>query len=394
MAIAKTAPLWTSTFTLLYVVELLGYAQQAMLNPIFPLYVTQLGGTPLVVGLVISAFAATSVVARPFIGYWADRWSECGMLTFGLVVLTASMLLCFLPFVGTVLLANALRGVGWAGLNAGGYALLARMAPEARRGEASGYYAGAQSTPTVMFPAVALWLLYSPFGSYPLVFSAMILIAAAGAAVSFVMGRQVAPALHHGERSPVVTPWWRQIISLADRDVLLPAGLMFCNQLSFPALTSFIVLYAREVGIDSIGSYFVVSGITSVLARPLLGRLSDRIGVGYSLVATFALQSISLILLVAASTLGTIIVAGVLYMLGMAIGGSATLIIAMRRATPERRGRFMASFSMAYPLGYGLGALITGSAIDLMGYAWTYVLLTVLGGCGLLLTMVHWKALK
>ena len=168
----KSTPLWTPIFVLLCLVELLGYAQQVMLNPIFPLYITQLGGSPFVVGLVISAFASTSVIARPIVGYWADRWSESFMLDFGLLMLAAGALLCFIPYIASALLANAVRGVGWAGVNAGGYALLARIAPESRRGEASGYYSGAQSTPTVMFPAVALGLLNAPFGSYDLVFVA------------------------------------------------------------------------------------------------------------------------------------------------------------------------------------------------------------------------------
>lgn len=391
--ISRSALLWTSTFALLCVVQLLGYAQQAMLNPTIPLYVTQLGGSPFVVGLTISSFAATSVIARPFVGYWSDRWSECGVLGFGLIILALSMLLCFFPFIVTVLVANALRGIGWAGVNAGGYALLARIAPESRRGEASGYYSGAQSTPTVLFPAVALWLLQAPFGGYYLVFTVMIALGLAGAAVCYLMARQIPSLGIHANQPPSAAPWWRQIITLSERGVLLPAALMFCNQLSFPAMTSFIVLYAREIGIDTIGSYFVVSGITSVLARPLLGRVSDRIGVGYSLVATFALQFLALILLVAASDLATILLAGVLYMLAMAIGGSATLIIAMKRATAARRGRFMASFSIAYPLGYGLGAFITGSAIDMLGYSWTYLLLAALGSSGLVLTMFNWRTL-
>ncbi len=394
MTIANPAHLWTSTFVLLCIVQSLGYAQQAMLNPTIPLYITQLGGSPFVVGLAISSFAATSVIARPFIGYWSDRWSECGVLAFGLIMLAASMLLCFFPFVSMVLLANALRGIGWAGVNAGGYALLARIAPASRRGEAAGYYSGAQSTPTVLFPAVALWLLHAPFGSYNLVFIIMIALGLAGAGVCYFMSRQVPTVVHQADSQSGSLPWWRQIFSVAEQGVLLPAVLMFCSQLSFPAITSFIVLYAREIGIGAIGSYFVVSGIASVLARPLLGHVSDRIGIGYSLVATFTLQSLGLILLVAASNLATILCAGVLYMLGMAIGGSATLIIAMKRATPERRGRFMASFSIAYPLGYGVGAFITGSAVDMVGYAWTYVLLAVLGSSGLALTILNWRKLE
>ena len=394
MTIANHASLWTSTFALLCVVQSLGYAQQAMLNPTIPLYITQLGGSPFVVGLTISSFAATSVIARPFIGYWSDRWSECGVLGFGLLMLAASMLLCFFPFVSMVLLANALRGIGWAGVNAGGYALLARIAPESRRGEASGYYSGAQSTPTVLFPAVALWLLHAPFGGYNLVFTIMIALGLAGAGVCFFMSRQVPTVERRAESHSGSLPWWRQIFSVAEQGVLLPAALMFCNQLSFPAITSFIVLYAREIGIGAIGSYFVVSGITSVLARPLLGRVCDRIGIGYSLVATFTLQSLALLLLAAASNLATILSAGVLAMLSMAIGGSATLIIAMNRATPERRGRFMASFSIAYPLGYGVGAVITGSAVEMIGYSWTYLLLAALGLSGLVLTLTNWSDLR
>lgn len=394
MTMANHASVWTSTFVLLCIVQSLGYAQQAMLNPTIPLYITQLGGSPFVVGLAISSFAATSVIARPFIGYWSDRWSECGVLAFGLLMLAASMLLCFFPFVSMVLLANALRGIGWAGVNAGGYALLARIAPESRRGEAAGYYSGAQSTPTVLFPAVALWLLHAPFGSYNLVFIIMIALGLAGAGVCYFMSRQVPTVVHQADSQSGSLPWWRQIFSVAEQGVLLPAALMFCSQLSFPAITSFIVLYAREIGVGAIGSYFVVSGITSVLARPLLGHVCDRIGIGYSLVATFTLQSLGLMLLVAASNLATILCAGVLYMVGMAIGGSATLIIAMKRAKPERRGRFMASFSIAYPLGYGVGAFITGSAVDMVGYAWTYVLLAVLGSSGLALTILNWRKLE
>ena len=387
----KSAPLWTPIFVLLCLVELLGYAQQAMLNPVFPLYITELGGSPFVVGLVISAFAATSVIARPIVGYWADRWSESFMLAFGLLMLAAGVLLCFLPFITSALLANALRGVGWAGVNAGGYALLARIAPESRRGEASGYYSGAQSTPTVMFPAVALGLLNAPFGSYNLVFVVMVALGLAGAAVCLPMARLLPAVKRHADSPQSQSPWWRQIFTITERGVLLPAGLMFTNQLSFPALTSFIVLYAHEIGVGAIGSYFVVSGITSVLARPLLGRVSDRIGVAYSLVVTYTLQSLALILLIAAANLATLMLAGVLYMLGMAMGGSATLILAMKRATPERRGRFMATFSVAYPLGYGIGALITGWSVELMGYSWTYLLLAVLGSSGLLLTLINWK---
>ena len=65
--------------------QFLGYAQHAMLSPALPLYVTQLGGSPFIVGVVLFCFAATSVLIRPAVGHWADRWSETGVMISGLL---------------------------------------------------------------------------------------------------------------------------------------------------------------------------------------------------------------------------------------------------------------------------------------------------------------------
>jgi MFS family permease len=57
--------IWTRTFALLCLAQVFGYAQHFMLQPALPLYVTQLGGTPFTVGLVLASFAVTSVTVRP-----------------------------------------------------------------------------------------------------------------------------------------------------------------------------------------------------------------------------------------------------------------------------------------------------------------------------------------
>ena len=59
--------------------------------------------------------------------------------------------------------------------------------------------------------------------------------------------------------------------------------------------------------------------------------------------------------------------------MGSAIGGARILALAMEKAPPERRGRAMASFSVAFPLSNGAGALLSGLAVDLAGYDWMYI---------------------
>ncbi len=389
----KLDSIWTPTFALLCLAQFLGYAPHQMLTPAFPLYVARLGGTPFVVGLVIASFAVTSVIFRPIIGYWADRWNEAGVLVSGLLFQAASILLCLVPMVEATMLANGLRGIGWAGFNTAGYSLLALSAPAKRRGEASGYYSAMQNSATILFPAVALWLIDARPGGFKAVFFVAAALGVFGAGIGVVL-RRYAPQAAHLSAPHKPTSLWGEIFNILEADVLLPSALLFCVYLSVPTATSFVVLYAREIGIGNLGSYFVVSGAMSLLSRPLVGRVSDRIGRARSLAAGFTFQILALCLLTVVSTLAGLLMSGTLYVVGSAIGSSTTLALAMERAKPERRGRAMATFSVAFPLGTGVGALLSGSAVELAGYSWMFLIIAGLVALGLVLTLTNWSSLN
>jgi MFS family permease len=393
MTPAKLDFIWTQTFALLCLAQLLGYAHNALLTPTIPLYITHLGGSPFVVGLVLAAFAATSVVFRPVIGSWADTWSEAGVLVSGCLLMGASLLLFFIPVAQISMLANALRGIGWAALNTGGYALLALTAPVERRGEASGYYSGVQASASILFPAVALWLIDAPLGGFRAVMTLSVMLALGGAILGLVLGRH-APTGINSEPFDALSKLRLNPFAFVEREVLLPSMLLFCLNLTYPAVSGFLVLYARAIGIENVGWYFVASGTTSLLARPALGRAADRIGYGPSLAAGFVFETFALLLLAVASGLTLVLVSGILFALGNAIGSSTTLALAIQRANPQRRGRAMASFSVAYPLAAGVGALLTGSVVELAGYFQMYLMAAGLGAGGLLVVVASWPSLK
>jgi MFS family permease len=380
--------IWSRTFILLCASQLLGYAQHFMLAPVLPLYITQLGGSPVVVGIVLACFAITSVAVRPLVGHWADRWSEAGVMILGLVFQALAIFLCFIPFIPAAALANGLRGVGWGALNTGGYSLLALIAPETRRGEAAGLYSGVQSSAQILFPPVALWLLYASVGGYGVVFAATAVFSLAGA----ITGSWLAPAVVRRSRphtSDAHLQWWHEIFRFIEPQIFLPSVLLLLLNLSLPSMTNFIILYARELGIGNFAAYFVVIGAASMLGRPLLGRLSDVIGRARAVAAGFALQVAGLMFVTLASSLAGVVFCGALYMLGNAIGSSSTLALAVERADPERRGKQMATFSVAYPLSYGLGSLIIGGAVEIAGYSGMFLFLTALQAAGLIFAIAN-----
>ncbi|HXG51567.1 MAG TPA: MFS transporter [candidate division Zixibacteria bacterium] len=393
MPARSSESIWTAAFALLCLAQIFGYAQHFTLLPTLPLYITHLGGTPFTVGLVLASFAVTSVVVRPLMGHWADRRGEARVIVGGNLLQTASVLLCLVPFVAVTMLANGLRGIGWAGLNAGGYSLLARAAPRSRRAEASGYYSGVQNSAAVLFPAAALWLLDAPFGGFRAVFIGAAALAAVSAGCGALLRRHVGSGKPETQADEI-EPGPRALLGLVERDVLLPSALHFCLQLTMPAINSFIVLYAREIGLGSIGFFYVVSGTASMLSRPLLGRLSDRIGRSTALFSAFILQILAFLLVVSASSLAGLLISGILYILGVAIGSSTTLAFAMERANPRHRGRSMASFSIAYPLSYGAGGFIAGAAVETLGYARMYLLMAGFALAGLGVAIANWRSLK
>ena len=188
--------------------------------------------------------------------------------------------------------------------------------------------------------------------------------------------------------------WWREIFHFIELDILLPSVMLLWLNLSLPSITNFSVLYARELGIINFGSFFIVVGVTSLLARPLLGRLSDQIGRDLSIAAGFGLQIIGLLAITTVSTLAGMISCGMLYMLGNALGSSTTLALALERADPERRGKQMATFSIAYPLSYGVGSLLTGSTVEVAGYVGMFLALAALQSLGLIFALIQSQNLR
>lgn len=389
----NTNSIWTPAFALLCIAEFLGYAQHFMLQPALPLYITHLGGTPFTVGVVIAAFGVTSVISRPVIGYWVDRWSETGMMTLGMIGQALSIVFCFIPFNAAVIFSNALRGIAWSSMAASGYTLLASAAPQARRGEASGYFGGVQSSATIIFPAISLWILDMPFGGFHAVFYSAMALVAGGALTAWALSQATAQR----PRNTIIDGserWWREILNVVDRHILTAALLIFTLNMSLPCFSSFVVLYARELGVGHFAWYYVAVGLTSALGRPLLGRLSDKLGAGRSLIIAFALETTALLTMPLAGNLTGLIISGSLWFMGAAIGGARIMALAMEQAPAQRRGRAMASYSTALPLSNGTGALINGIVVDLAGYRWMFTIAGILCAAGFVLIWKQWAKLK
>ena len=384
------APLWTRGFVLLCVVTVLIYCSYQLVTVLLPLFVQTLGGSPFVAGLVFSSFSITSFILRPLMGHLTDTWSVRGTLFGGASIIGLLGLACGLPSIWAALIANAVRGIGWGACTTSLSTAVALTAAPARRGEASGYYTVATTLPSAFAPALGFWILDAT-GQFPLVFGlagATGLLAAGGVALlptirSGGSTLREALRLNAGELT---------LAAFVDKPVLLASMFLVCITLTAPIAFAFVPLHARSLGIENIGWYFVAAGVTSVVARLLLGRVTDRASRGTWIAAGYIVLIAAFVIFTLAQRLEIFILAGVVYAWGQSLVQPSLLAFAMDRADRGRMGKAMATYSMFYRVGEGLGGPIAGALIVLFGYTGMYVGGLVFVAVGLILTFVNWRA--
>jgi MFS family permease len=383
---ASGSALATRPFLLLCLTMFLGCSSQWVLMPTIPLYVHDLGGSAFTAGLVLLAFAIPSFTIRPLLGNVADRWSAAGVLAIGLALLATGSLLLFVPLLTMLFVGIVVRGVGWSGFYAGGYATLATAAPPDRRGEAAGYYSAATTSATLAMPAIGLWLIGGPAGVRAVFAVSASLALAAIPVARHLMTRSPPSKQTAAARGAAGT-------SVIERGVLLATALNLCASLVAPAVMAFLPLYARTLGIGNIGRFYVLAGTTNIVIRPLLGRKSDAVGRGPAIAAGLLSQLIGLVLIVTAQDITLILAGAVFFATGQSLIGATTTALAMDLANPLSRGRAMATYSISYQIGAGAGAIVSGALADWIGLRGMYLGCVAITIAGFVVLASTWKSM-
>src|SRR6185295_17662207 len=139
--------------------------------------------------------------------------------------------------------------------------------------------------------------------------------------------------------------------------------------------------------------FYILAGVTSILIRPVLGKSSDGMGRGPAIALGLAAQLIGLAFIALAQSLAPILIGGFFVAVGSAMMGSTTTALAMDLVNPQARGRGMATFSISYQIGAGIGAIISGALADTFGLRVMYVGSIVITLAGLAILVGAWKLL-
>ncbi len=167
---------------------------------------------------------------------------------------------------------------------------------------------------------------------------------------------------------------------LRDRGILLVSTVEAAQYLVFGAIEAFLALYAASLGVPAwqIGIILGVQLVSIVLAKPLMGRLSDRAGRTRVILPGLALGAGSILLLPWASGFFGLAALSLVFGLGFATVTSSTSALV---ADLTRNGRFGASMGVlrtVMDVGQSIGPVLTGWMVTVAGYASAFNLLAAI----------------
>lgn len=362
--------LFTPNFLFIWATAFFAFTSFHMLLPILPLYVVNIGGTESQVGLLMGALTVTSVTVRPWIGRKSDRRGKKMILVWG----TLALLISAFSYVmaATVLLLLLLRlfhGAAWAATTTPSAALVADIAPPERRGEAMGWFGTGSSLAMAVAPLLAVFLNQT-YGFNPTFLVGAGMAAIALAAASWV--RDPARTVPGGPPSSAIPPSgspWRAIIY---RPALAPAIAMFVVTLTYGSMISFLPLLAYRNNMNP-GIFFSVYAVFLVVSRPIGGRIADVAGRNAAIVPGTVGIAASLALLAFASDWPHFLASAALFGIGFSFVNPSLMAMTADRAAPEARGAAMGTFSAAFDLGIGVGAIMFGLLLERTSFQVLYL---------------------
>jgi predicted MFS family arabinose efflux permease len=223
-------------------------------------------------------------------------------------------------------------------------------------------------------PAVGLLLLGS-FGAQA-VFVAAGLVGLAGASFIAVGPLRRVPFV----AAPARGMTWRNLL---ERRAILPMAIellwVSTNVLFF--VFPPVWADARDIPVSELAAYYPAVGAALVTSRVVIGRRLDRFSRGAAILAGAAGGAMGILLASVADTVLVLTIAGAIFAASSSLLSPTAAAIAIDRADPQRRGATMATYSMGFPLGNGIGALLWGALIGAFGFPvpWIVALLTMAG---------------
>ena len=340
-------------------------------TPVLPLFAEALNASPMEIGWIVMASTIPGVLVSYPAGVLSDRLGKRRLLIASLVVFATAPLLYLLVTNAWQLMAvRFYHGFATAIFGTVASAAIAERYVANRAARLSAF-----SSITLIGRSIAPFLggAMISLASFDAVYLACAISGAIALAAGLFLRDRRDPRDPRTPTTPRELPgFWSSLVNVLKARGILQVSLVEAAQyLVFGAIEAFLVLYASSLGIPAwqIGILLGVQLVSIVFAKPILGRLSDRIGRIAVIVPGLFIGAASVALLILADNFISLALSSLAFGIGFAAVTSSTTALVADLTQGGRFGSSMGVLRTIMDVGQSIGPVLTGFIISHHGYA-------------------------
>lgn len=350
----KQSSIWSLPFVLMMSVNLFNSAGQYMIGAALPKYANHLGASPVLVGLVSSVFSIAALLIRPITGSALDYFKKKTMLCISLGVTALMYFICAISDnVGLLIAARFVDGIGASVKIPLCLALATEFLPEDRVGSGIGVYSLAQAIASALGPSISLEMI-NLWGYRPaLLFIVLVALIALGVMLCLKGERYRRPE----------EPFRIRLSNVYAPEAVFPALIILTLAMPYSATMAYLPIMGELYNIKNIGIFYTVYSIALFIARPLCGKILDKVHFTKIIVPSLASYAVAMLLISRSTALGGFLVSAIFAALGYGVAHPCLQSLCMKWVPKEKRGAGGNTYYIGVDIGHFAGALLTGQLV-------------------------------
>jgi MFS family permease len=369
------------SFTLLCTVGVFCFISYNMVRmPVLALFAESLGAGPERIGLIVSVSTLTGVFLKLPSGALSDIYGRRFLLQIGVTDLDVLTALRFFHGLATAIFAPS------------ALATVADLYRE-RRGSALGTYTASTQSGALLGPFIGGYLIYVSGFSAAFV-SAGIFGCIAIAIFYSLRLTPPPPRIQEKGMTPLIAEMWKGFRVVAkNRKVLITSSTDAAKMIANGALMAFLPLYGVSAGLNTgeVGLLFTVQALTSLVSKPIMGRVSDSVGRQPLIIIGLVICAATFVCIPQVSIFWLLLVLSAGFGFGEAVVSSSSSALVADSSEFKTLGAGMGMQGTIGDIGHASGPLLAGILIANMNYANAFA---IIAGLQLVAAAVFWITMR
>jgi MFS family permease len=347
--------------------------------PVLALFAESLGAGPERIGLIVSVSTITGVLLKLPSGALSDIYGRKMLLRIG--VLAFGLPPFVYPFVSDLNVLTGLRfihGLATAIFAPSALATVADLYRE-RRGAAMGTYTACTQSGALLGPFLGGWLVHS--AGFPTAFVTAGVFGCAAIVIFFSLRLDEPPPVREKRFALVVIEMAKGFKAVArNHRVLITSSTDAAKMIANGALMAFLPLYGLSIGLNAgeVGLLFSVQAVTSFFSKPIMGRISDRIGRQPLILLGLLICAGSFVSMPHVTQVSLLLCLSACFGFGEAVVSSSSSALVADSSEFKRLGAGMGMQGTIMDIGHASGPLLAGLLIAHFSYQGAFAVIAAL----------------